>query len=99
MAAYKLSKLANQDVDGIIEYTALNFGERQAVVYYGQIHLAAKTVANFPSMGRPYTTRKGRIFQKYSVGEHALFYQPTEAGILIVRVLHQMMNFDRHLES
>ena len=98
MASYKLSKLGQLDVDGITEYTAVNFGERQAVVYYGQIHLAARTVANFPSLGRPYTTKKGATYQKYNVGEHALFYRPTETGIFIVRVLHLMMDFDRHLD-
>ena len=66
MASYKLSKLGHSDVDGITEYTAVNFGERQAVVYYGQIHIAAQTVANFPSLGRLYTTKKGAIYQKYN---------------------------------
>ena len=99
MASYKYSKLADRDLDGIAEYTFLNFGERQARAYRVSIDHAASTAADFPSLGRPYTTKKGRIYQKYNVGEHALFYRPSEAGIFIVRVLHLMMDFDRHLDG
>lgn len=99
MASYKYSGLADSDLDGIAEYTVLNFGENQARAYRISIDQSAATVANFPSMGLPYATKKGKIFQKYNVGEHALFYQPLETGILIVRVLHLMMDFDRHLDQ
>jgi len=99
MASYKYSKLAEHDLDGIATYTFLNFGERQARAYRVSIDQSASTIANFPSMGRPYTTQEGKIFQKYNVGEHALFFVPSEEGIFIVRVLHLMMDFDRHLDS
>ncbi|MDQ2082697.1 type II toxin-antitoxin system RelE/ParE family toxin [Xanthobacteraceae bacterium Astr-EGSB] len=32
----------------------------------------------------------------YSVGSHVLFFTPREGGIVIVRVLHQSMDFNRH---
>ena len=56
-------------------------------------------MANFPSMGRPYTTKKGRVYQRHNVGEHAVFFRPTEQGIFIVRILGLMMDFDRHLDD
>lgn len=99
MANYKLSELAKLDLDEITGYTALNFGAEQALAYPHQIHRGAGLAANFPSMGRPYTTKKGRVYQQYNVGRHALFYRPTEEGIFIVRVLHLMMDFDRHLDG
>ncbi len=98
MAIYKLSKKAQSDIDDITGYTALHFGERQAVTYTDSIHAAAQITANFPSLGRPYTTKKGSVYQQYNIGRHALFYRPTEAGIFVVRVLHLMMDFDRHLD-
>ncbi len=97
MASYKYSKLADDDLDGIAEYTFVNFGENQARAYRVSIDHAAGTAGNFPSLGRLYTTKKGAIFHKYNVGEHALFYRPIDTGIFIVRVLHLMMDFDRHL--
>ncbi len=98
MVAYKLSKKAQSDVDDITVYTALHFGEEQAVNYTDNIHDAARLATHFPNLGRQYTTIKGSVYRQYNVGRHALFYQPIEGGIFIVRILHQMMDFDRHLE-
>jgi plasmid stabilization system protein ParE len=42
--------------------------------------------------------RPGQTFQRYNVGQHAIFYQQTGEGILVVRILHGMMDFDRHLD-
>jgi plasmid stabilization system protein ParE len=60
MAAYKLSEKAQSDIESITGYTALNFGERQAVTYTDNIHAAAQITASFPNLGRPYTTKKGQ---------------------------------------
>lgn len=99
MANFVLSKLADQDLEEIATYTILNFGANEALEYKASIAQSAKTAAQFPSIGRSYTTQKGHIFQRYNVGRHALFYQPTKTGIFIARILHQMMDFDRHLEE
>jgi toxin ParE1/3/4 len=98
MADYQRSKLAEQDFRQIARYTLRNFGLRQAQEYESSLVQAAKTAANFPSIGRPYTTKKGSVYQQYNVGRHALFYRATESGVFIVRVLHLMMDFDRHLD-
>jgi len=99
MAEYQFSKLAEQDLDDITTCTAVNFDQSQAINYTNNILDSAQLAANFPSIGLPYTTRHGHISQRYSVGRHAIFYQPTETGIFIVRALHQMMDFDRHLDG
>lgn len=98
MADYALSALAEQDLDDIAVYTTLIFGARKAREYKAALIQSAEVAASFPSIGRPYTTRKGNVFQKYNIGRHAIFYQPAQTGIYIVRVLHLMMDFDRHLE-
>ena len=99
MADFVLSKLADQDLEDIAAYTVLNFGINEALEYKASIAQSAKTAGHFPSIGKPYTTQKGHVFQRYNIGRHALFYQPTEAGIFIVRILHQMMDLDRHLDE
>ncbi|MEM8646468.1 MAG: type II toxin-antitoxin system RelE/ParE family toxin [Pseudomonadota bacterium] len=99
MAKYQYSELAAGDLEGIAEYTFLNFGEKQARAYRVSIDHAAATVANFPSLGRPYETKSGTLYFKYNVGEHALFYRQVGSDILIIRVLHLVMDFDRHLET
>ncbi len=97
MANYQFSKLADSDLKDIADYTVMNFGVPKAREYKALLIQSAKTAANFPSIGRPYTTEQGRVFQRFNVGRHVLFYQPSEQGIFIVRVLHLMMDFDQHL--
>jgi len=36
-------------------------------------------------------------YWKYAVGAHVLFFRRTTDGIEVVRVLHQRMDFERHL--
>ena len=97
MADYSLSQLASRDIDHIYEYIYRQFGEEQADAYVEQIRQSARIAANFPRTGRLYTTRSGLVLRQYSCGRHALFYVPQDNGILVVRVLHLMMDFDRHL--
>lgn len=97
MADYVLSSVAETDLRKIIRHTALSFGLAKARDYPNQLVQAAKTAARFPEIGRRYTTSNGDVFRKYDVGRHALFYQPTDSGILVVRILHVKMNFDEHL--
>lgn len=99
MAEYQFSKLAEDDLDNTTTYTAINFGYTQSVIYTDSILDGSQLAANFPSIGLPYSTKRGRVFQRYSIGRHVIFYKPTENGIFIVRVLHQMMDFDRHLDD
>lgn len=49
------------------------------------------------SVGRPYEyVREG--YRRYSYGRHVIYYQIMEDGsTLISRVLHDRMDFDRHL--
>lgn len=99
MANAELSKQAVHDLRGIADYTLEQFGIGQALDYDVLIDRAIHMAANFPSIGFPYATKKGRIFHKYNAGRHAIFYQPEEGGIFVVRILHLMMDFDRHLEG
>jgi len=92
MADYVLSKRADRDFEEIALYSIRNFGEERARRYSISLRTGMETAASWPSIGRPYTTSSGVTYQRYPVGRHVLFYQPTEAGILIV-----MMELDRHL--
>ena len=99
MAKYRLSRRASSDIEGIAQYSAERFGTRQAIAYVTDIHDAARLVAEISSLGRPYTTKKGRTYQRYNVGNHALFYRTTDEGVFVVRILHQAMDLDRRLDG
>lgn len=51
--------------------------------------------ADDPRLWRPCDHIRYGYF-KYASGSHVLFFTRHEAGIVIVRVLHQSMDFERH---
>jgi len=93
---YVLSPRAQSDLDEIWDYSAANWGDDQAESYARQIQAAIELVANDPRRGRPCDDiRPG--YSKFAVGSHVLFYRRIETGVDVVRILHQRMDFDRHL--
>jgi toxin ParE1/3/4 len=96
MTAYVLSPRAQSDIEDIWDYTAGHWNARQAEIYIRQIHHAIETVAAEPKLGRSCDDiRKG--YRKYPAGSHVLFFRMTADGIDVVRVLHNRMDFERHL--
>ena len=98
MPKYRLSKLAEKDLAGIWRYTLDNWSREQANKYVNGLLNACAHIAETPeSAGRSFEhVREG--YRKYSYGRHVLFYQiQKDNSILISRVLHERMDFDRHL--
>jgi toxin ParE1/3/4 len=53
-------------------------------------------VAKDPEVGRACDdVRPG--YRRYSVGSHVLFYRVSAAATVVVRILHQRMDVERHL--
>ena len=95
---YKLSKLAESDLTGIWRYTAETWSQDQANRYVKMIMDAFNEIAKSPAvLGRSYEhVRQG--YRKYTIGKHVVFYQLTaDGGAMISRILHEKMDYDRHL--
>ena len=71
-------------------------GLARAEYYILSLHEAFERLAEFPDMGRNDDEIRPGYLQIESAS-HAIFYRKTETGILIVRVLHERMDFRRHL--
>ncbi|QDL35671.1 type II toxin-antitoxin system RelE/ParE family toxin [Serratia liquefaciens] len=92
---YKLTKLAVEDFSSIYDYTFQCFGERQADAYTETLEAFLNSVADMPSLGRDYLAVpdvKRIEFQK-----HSIFYKIELTDILVIRILHQQMNYMQHL--
>ena len=95
---YRLSNRASQDLAGIWRYTLDNWSREQANNYVTGLMNACALVADNPqNLGRPYAhIREG--YWKYQWGSHVVFYRiGDDETISIVRILHERMDFDRHL--
>jgi toxin ParE1/3/4 len=96
MSRFVLSPRARDDLDGNWTYTARRWGADQAERYLRRIAEAVELIAETPALGRTCDhVREG--YRKYPVGSHVLFYRAIDDGVDVVRILHQRMDFDRHL--
>ena len=96
MVAYSLSSKAAADLDGIYEYTILNFGLEKAQAYLLGLHERFQALAGNPKLGRS-AEQLAPELRRYEHQSHVIFYVPQRGGVLIVRVLHESMDAPRHL--
>jgi toxin ParE1/3/4 len=93
---FVLTPRAQADLDEIWDYTAERWGLDQAETYVRQLWKHIQTVADKPSLGRECEeVRAG--YRHYPSGSHVLFFRLTDAGIDIVRILHERMDYERHI--
>lgn len=71
-------------------------GEAQADAYFLSLCACLKTLADNPRMGRAAPWLNPGLFWRRHE-RHLIFYMVEDTGILVVRVLHQAMDFERHL--
>ena len=96
MSRFVFSPLARADLAGIWDYTERKWGIDQAERYLRRIAAAVDVITETPTLGRNCDhVREG--YRKYPVGSHVLFYREMSSGIDVIRILHQQMDFDRHL--
>ena len=97
MAKYDITKEATEDLYKIWEYTFDTWSEEQADTYYSLLEAGMNEVADVPErVGKPYD----EIFpglRAYHVRRHMVFYILQANGrVLIVRILHEKMDYARH---
>ncbi len=96
MAVYSLSSKAANDLEGIYEYTILNFGLEQARTYLLGLHECFENLAQHPTQGRS-AREIAPGLRRFEYQSHVVFYAIKNGGVIFVRVLHQSMEVKRHL--
>ena len=96
MRRIEFTPKAQRDIEEIWDYSFERFGFEKAEAYLRELQRAAETVAEDPRRGLACDNiRSG--YRKFPVGSHILFFRASESRIVIVRILHQRMDFERHL--
>jgi toxin ParE1/3/4 len=96
MRRYVLSPQAASDLDGIWDYTQAQWGGDQAESYLRVIQRVIESAVVDPRRGRSCDHIRAGYF-KLSAGSHVVFYRLVGDDLDVVRILHQPMDFDRHL--
>lgn len=92
---YRLTPLAEADLEDIWLYSFTNWSIEQADRYHAGIVRAFEALASGRKAGRPVDIRDG--YFKHPVGSHFIYYRVTDGTIDVMRVLHQRMDVGRHL--
>ena len=96
MGSYVLSRKASADIKAIAEASVQRWGLDQAEEYILGLHATFRMLTDFPDIGRAASgIRPG--YRRIETASHSVFYRKTETGVLIVRVLHQRMDFGQKL--
>ena len=97
MAKFHLSNKAVEDLDSIGLYTLETWSEDQADFYYHELVKACQDIANRPTyLDKDYQEIIPGLFGHH-IYKHLIFYILVEDGVEIVRILHERMDFERHL--
>jgi toxin ParE1/3/4 len=96
MSRVVLSPRAKADLGEIWDYTLIRWGVDQAEKYLRELWRELERLAENPAVAVDIgNVRTG--YRKFRVGSHVAFFRTTATGIDVVRILHQRMDFERHL--
>jgi toxin ParE1/3/4 len=105
--AYRLSLAARGDLRTILAQSAAKFGASQRRRYAELLFEAMHRVAEDPTRAGSVDRRSiepglrsypvSLAARRRSAAVHILFYKRADGGVLIVRILHDAMDFARHL--
>ena len=95
MPEYRLSLSADADIAEIADYTIKTFGIGQAHRYRDGLERTFQMLAKYPKRGRN-AAQFAPGLRRWEYESHVIFYVPDEQGVLIARVLHNHMDFERH---
>jgi toxin ParE1/3/4 len=92
----QLTPLAEFDLEEIWLYTVQHWSVDQTDRYVRDLLDTMQALARGRKSGQVCTVREG--YFRYSAGSHIVFYRQTPGTLNVVRVLHQRMDIERHLQ-
>jgi toxin ParE1/3/4 len=93
---YALSEAADADIAGIARHSITQWGLARAERTLLELHQAFETLRDLPDLGRGAGHVRPGYF-RFDHQSHSVFYQKTDFGIFIVRVLHQKQQPENYL--
>ena len=98
MARYELTAPASNDLREILRYTKETWGAEQAIKYSQQLRKALGTLAKTPQIGRKREELASDL-RSFQAGSYTVFYKRSDAGIIIVRILHSRRDVENQLDK
>ena len=96
MLGFRVSRAAQQDVRGIGQYTQRKWGAAQRRLYLSRLESKFSQLAESPKLS-PERTEFDPPVRIHNYEKHLIVYVADDAGVLIVRVLHESMDLPSRL--
>ena len=92
----QIRPLAEADLEDIYSYSYEEFGSTRAIQYIQNLDSAFNRLAENPNLGKKADYIKSGLLS-FQIVSHIVFFRSTHSGIVIIRILHKSMNYQRHL--
>ena len=87
---------AYRDIEEIFDYTLENWSYNQAVKYVALIDDCINDIAQEKLIGKNYI-HSSWDYKTIKTGRHIIFYRFQDKTCIVVRILHEKMDFDNNL--
>ena len=94
MLRLELSRKADTDLTGILEYGALQFGWERAEAYVRSLDDSFALIARNPHIGSIHPDIVQRT-RSWPHGSHRIYYEANDETLTILAVLHKSMDVPR----
>lgn len=97
MKRLDLTEIARTDLRSIRRYSLRTWGEERTTEYMGALRDTMKRLLAGTALSRPRDDLRLGL-QMTTSGRHCIFFEAGSSRILVIRVLHDRMDYRRHLE-
>ena len=98
MTRLVLTEIARADLDSIRRYSTRTWGEERTTEYMNVLRDTLKGLLRGTVAARGRDDLRPGIQMAIS-GRHCVFFEADESRLLVVRVLHDRMDYRRHLRN
>ena len=93
------SARAEADLDEILTYSTIRFGDPVATDYYFSFEEAFELLRRHPRAGRDAQDEAGAGVRCLAHRAHRIFYEIIDGTIFVLRILHQSMDVESAMRS
>lgn len=94
---YRITEAAYRDLNDIWFYTFQEWSENQASKYFESIIQEIELLSENPNKAKKLKKTKSEIYY-FRALSHYIFFKYGDEQIDVIRILHKMMDFPKHLE-
>ena len=98
MTRLVLTEIARADLDSIRRYSTRTWGEERTTAYLNTLRDTLKGLRRGTAAARSRDVLRPGIQVAIS-GRHCIFFEAVDSRILVVRILHDRMDYRRHLRN